>query len=119
MCLEKTFFKEKRKRKGLAQAIAQTTNRTTTLGETVHETILEKANEETGVLEHGEITSSVPITTVHTLAIQSIPTVQQIRIRILPEAEAEVEVENLFTETLVRIIQMTWLLPHLIYLKTR
>ena len=56
----------------MAHAIAQTTNRTTSLSETVHETILEKATKETGMLEHGEITSSVPLTSVHTVAAQSI-----------------------------------------------
>ena len=60
-CLEKPFFKEnqKRKRKGLARAIAST-NRRTNLSETVHKTILERATEETGSMEHGEIIPSVP-----------------------------------------------------------
>ena len=62
---------KKRKRKGLAQAIAQSTNRTIDLGETVHETILERATEETGSMEHGEIISSIPPTTVNVVASQN------------------------------------------------
>ena len=63
---------KKRKRKGLAQSISQTTNRTNSLVDTVHETILERAAEETGVLEHGEIIPNVPITTVTNSAPQNI-----------------------------------------------
>ena len=65
VCLEKTFPKiqqnKKRKRKGLAHMIAQSTDRTTPLGEVVHNTMLEKALEETGELEHGEINCPVSI----------------------------------------------------------
>ena len=63
---------KKRKRKGLAQSISQTTNRTNSLVDTVHETILERAAEETGVLEHGEIIPNIPITTVTNAAPQNI-----------------------------------------------
>ena len=113
----------KRKRKGLAQAISQTTNRTNSLLETVHETILEKAAENTGGLEHGEIIPNVPITSVNNAATQTFN--KQLLIQIfkrmnkllqnqtLPEEEAEVEAEEegLFTETLVRMIHMICLLP--------
>ena len=61
--------KKKRKRKGLAHEIAQSTNRTTPLSETVHNTILEKATEETGLLEQGEINANVPNLSVTSLAI--------------------------------------------------
>ena len=46
-------------------------NRTTTLSETVHDTILERATEDTGVLEQGKINVNVPITAVLVLAAQS------------------------------------------------
>ena len=38
----------------------------------MHETILEKAAENTGVLEHGEIIPNVPITSVNNAATQNI-----------------------------------------------
>ena len=64
--LEEMVFKQKRKRKGLANEIAKATNRTNSLSETVHDTILERATTNKGVLEHGEITSNVPVPTVNT-----------------------------------------------------
>ena len=38
----------------------------------MHETILEKAAENTGVLEHGEIIPNVPITSVNNAATQNV-----------------------------------------------
>ena len=60
----------------MANEIAKTTNRTNSLVETVHETILEKAAENTGVLEHCEIIPNVPITSVNTIAAQSIQKIE-------------------------------------------
>ena len=70
VCLKKTFLKQKEKKEKRAHEIAQSTNRTTPLSETVHNTILEKATEETGLLEQGEINANVPNLSVTSLAIK-------------------------------------------------
>ena len=58
-------------------------------------------------VSHGEITSSVPLSTVNTVAAQSnqqstIQAVQTNTEQMLPEAEAEAEEGSLYTGTLVR-----------------
>ena len=62
VCLKKLSSKnKKRKRKGLAKEIAKATNKTNLISETVHATILEGAATNTGELEQGEMTPSVPL----------------------------------------------------------
>ena len=97
--------------------ITESTHRTTTLSEPVQGTMLKKVAEDTGMMEQGEIVSSLQNAYVLSIAVQSL---QVTKLKLSPSLiETEVEEADIITDTLVRMIHTICLLLHLTYMRTK